>query len=335
MRIVLTLSEHQAVAIELMLATSGEPTLDALVTRAVERGVGAPLPARWRGSRPPPRPVSRRTQAAAVDGVLGPGAGCAVALASGDRLRVEQIAGGQCVDLNAFVRAQPEHHFSAARTRSLHGLHPTRGHMLWSNAPETPMLSILEDSAPGHDLCFPACTAYEYEPLTGRGDHPNCTEIQGSLRRRAGLGASPLHDPLNLWLPSEVTRAGRLRSWPAACRRGDHVELVAHLDLIVILNACPDDLYGSSQYEPRPVRLIVTRAPGARRRGRVILAGAVASSARPPQRRRTIDLPDRLRPALERMRAAGWLGDRDSEVVRALLFRWWERASPAGEGVQS
>jgi hypothetical protein len=35
------------------------------------------------------------------------------------------------------------------------------------------------------------------------------------------------------------------------------------------------------------------------------------------------------------MRAAGWLGDRDSEVVRALLFRWWERASPAGEGVQS
>ena len=294
MRIRLTLSEHQLAAIELMMATSGAPSLDALVTHAVERGVGAPIPGRWRGSRPPPRPVSRPTNAAAFDGVVGPGAGCAVALASGDRLRVEQIAGGQCADLNAFVRNQPEHHFSAARTRSQHGLHPTRGDALWSNAPETPLLSILEDSAPGHDLCFPACTAYEYEGLTGRSDHPNCTAIQSSLRRRAGLGASPLHDPLNLWLPSEVTRAGRLRSWPAACRRGDHVELLAHLDLVVILNACPDDLYGSSQYEPRAVRLIVTRAgrPAARagdprRSGGVERPGAPTPhdrSPRPPAR---------------------------------------------------
>jgi uncharacterized protein len=335
MRIRLTLSEHQLAAIELMLVTSGAPTLDALVTRAVERGAGEHLPGRWRGTRPSPRPVSRSTDAAALDGVLGPAAGCALALASGDRLRVEQIAGGQCVDLNAFVRAQPERHFSAARTRSLHGLHPTRGDTLWSGAPETPMLSILEDTAPGHDVCFPACTAYEYQALTGRGDHPNCTAIQASLRRQAGLGTSLLHDPLNLWLPSEVTRSGRLRSWPAACRRGDHVELVAHLDVVVILTACPDDLYGSSQYQPRPVRVIVMRAAGAGRPGRVILAGAMPSSAPPALRRRTVDLPDSLRAALERVRATGWLGDRDSEVVRALLFRWWERAAPAGEGVQS
>jgi hypothetical protein len=332
MKVRLTLSEHQLAAIELMMATGGAPTLDALVAHAVERGVGVPAPVRWRGSRPPPRTVSRRTDASAFDGAIGPGAGCVVALASGDRLRVEQIAGGQCVDLNAFVRGRPEHHFSAARTRAQHGLHPTRGDALWSNVPETPMLSIVKDSAPGHDLCFPACTAYEYEALTGRRDHPNCAALQGSLRARAGLGASPLHDPLNLWLPSEVTRAGRLRSWPAACRRGDHVELLAHLDLVVILNACPDDLYGSSQYQPRAVRVIVTCAPGMHRRGPVILAAGPAAAT--ALEHRTILLPDRLRAGLERVRAAGWLGERDSEVVRALLFRWWERAAAAPGGVQ-
>ena len=63
---------------------------------------------------------------------------------------------------------------------------------------------------------------------------------------------------LNLWLPSAVDDQGRLRSWPAACRRGDHVDLQADRDVVVTLSTCPDDLFGSSQYEPGPVRVIVS-----------------------------------------------------------------------------
>jgi len=330
MRVRLSLSRQQRAAVELMRALAGgERALAALAADAVERELRAARPARWRGRRPSPRPVSR-ARAGEVDLVIAPGSGCALALAAGDRLRVEQIAGGQCVDLCAYARREPGLAFSASRTRALHGVHPTRGDMLWSGAPETPLLEIVADTAPGHDLCFPACTPFEYEPLTGRDDHASCAAIQAATLAHAGLAPrlAP-HDPLNLWLPSEVGRDGALRSWPAACRRGDRVDLRALVDLVVVLCPCPDDLYGSSQYEPRAVRVLVRRGERGAQAGRGgVLAPAPAADLG-ARELRTIELPERLRAPLERMRADGWLGDRAAEVVRALLFRWWERRRTA------
>lgn len=315
MRVVLSLSEQQLAAIALM---SGAGALDRIVARAVAAELHVARPPRWRGRRPRGRrPTPAPRGAGALDAVVAPGSGCAVALAAGARLRIEQIAGGQAVDLCAFARRDPVLAFSAARTRSLHGLHPTAGAVLWSGAPETALAEIAADTAPGHDLCFPACTAFEYEPLSGRGDHASCAAIAAATLARAGLPAAP-HDPLNLWLPSEVAGGGTLRSYPAACRRGDHVDLLARTDVILLANPCPDDLYGSSQYEPRAVRVL---APA---------GGAELLALLPPldlgaRTRRTVLLPERLRAPLERLRADGWLGDRLGEVARALLFRWWER----------
>src|SRR6476659_8673450 len=81
--------------------------------------------------------------------------------------------------------------------------------------------------------------------------------------RSAALDAA-VPDPLNLWLPTAVKTSGELRSWPASCRRGDYVGLRAETDVLVVLSACPDDLYGSSQYEPKPVRLIARAGTGSR-----------------------------------------------------------------------
>ena len=324
-RLRLSLTTQQLAAIELMMAArSPAPTLAELVANAVRQEANAPLPARWRARRPPPGRASRRSTDAAVDVVLEPGAGCAVALSRGDVLRIEQTVGGQCVDLDAMTRGPAPLRFSAARTRTLDGAHPTRGASLWSSAPETALLSIVADSAPGHDLLFPACTAFEYAPLTGRGDHANCADVHARIRARAGLPADAApRDPLNLWLPSEVMRSGRLRSWPAACRRGDHVEFVAHRDVVVVLNPCPDDLYGSSQYEPRTIRVIARAGARGAPQPPTVLARAPAARLG-AHHHRSIVLPDRLREPLARVSDRGWLGDRDAEVARALLFRWWE-----------
>src|SRR5579859_1653913 len=154
MRVALSLSAHQRAATDLMSAAAGAQ-LDRIVERAVARGLRAARPRRWRGRRPAGRRPSPRPPAAgALDVIVEPGSGCAVALAAGARLRIEQVAGGQAVDLCAYARRDPQIAFSAARTRSLHGLRPTIGAALWSGEPETPLAEIVADSAPGHDLCF-------------------------------------------------------------------------------------------------------------------------------------------------------------------------------------
>jgi uncharacterized protein YcgI (DUF1989 family) len=253
--------------------------------------------------------------------VVAAGCGIVIGLGLGEVLRIEQITDGQCVDVNVFARSPSRLRFSAARTRMAHGINPSNGATLWSTPPETPLMRIVADSAPSHDLVFPACSAFEYEQATGVPGHPSCAAIQARAQSLAGLsGGTEAHDPLNLWLPSAVDGAGSLHSWPVAARRGDHVELLALREVLVCINPCPDDIFGSSQYEPGPVRVIV-------RGGGEVVAATQPPAPPAPLHELTVEVADELHRHVVDVRQRGWLGFSDSAVVRALLFRWWESSA--------
>ena len=188
-------------------------------------------------------------------------------------------------------------------------------------------MSIVADTAPGHDLCFPPCSEHEYELHCGIRGHLGCAELHAAARaRRDPTAVKTGDDVLNLWLPSAVEDDGRLRSWPAACRTGDFVELRAETDVVVTLSTCPDDLFGSSQYEPGPVRIIVTEAHG-RERPRPV--GVTTWPIAPPASalaRNTVSiaLPATEQRGLDDLAAGGWLGTTRATVLRALIFRLFE-----------
>ena len=294
MRLRLRLTDWQLA----VLARMQRP-LDELVATAVAHDV-----------EPRRRPAAPRA-ADHAGVVVEPGTGIGAVLALGETITIEQIVDGQCADLNAFALTDPPRPFSAARTRMLHGLHPTAGAVLWSAPPEVPLLEIVADTAGDHDLAFPMCTEAEY----GLPGHPSCFGIQRDIQSRWGV--TP-HDPLNLWLPSEVLPDGTMRSWPVACRRGDYIELEAKTDVLVTVNPCPDDLFGSSQYEPGPVRVVLSSPP------------VIAGEPLPAPHEVEVELPEELEPHVAEVRESGWLGFTDAAVVRALLFRWWEAAQSAG-----
>jgi uncharacterized protein YcgI (DUF1989 family) len=307
------LTDHQLAAVTLAAAGAAPSELVAeAITQAEQNPPRPPCAPGQPPSRAARRRASTRRADTLLDTTIPAATGRAVELATGQVLRIEQLADGQCVDLTAFELRQPHRAFSAARTRAEHGIHPTVGATLYSTPPEVPLLTIVADSAPGHDLAFPACTAFEYEPLTGMPGHANCHDIHAALAPVATA------DPLNLWLPSAVTATGALRSWPANCRRGDAVELRAQADVTVVLSACPDDLYGSSQYEPKPVRLIVRAGGGPSGRPRISRARRTPTTAmaRHPL---DVELPARARSRLASPARAGWLGFTPAEVARALL----------------
>jgi uncharacterized protein YcgI (DUF1989 family) len=235
---------------------------------------------------------------------------------------LEQIVDGQCVDLCIYEAGGLARAFSAARTRAIHGIHPSVGCSLWSTPPEVGLLSIVADSASGHDLCFPPCSESEYERHAGIAGHLSCAEVQAETRGSLGIAESAHSGVLNLWLPSAVESDGTLRSWPVACRRGDFIDLEARTDVVVTLSTCPDDLFGSSQYEPGPVRVIVHGGP----------TGPPARlpwPTRPPARalarhELAVSLGGTALAKVGRIAADGWLGDGPAEVVRALIFRHYE-----------
>jgi hypothetical protein len=175
--------------------------------------------------------------------VIEPGTGKALELRRGQILRIEQVEGGQCVDFNAFNLHDCKEHLHAGRTRNFHGVHPTAGQFIWSAPPrEQPILYILEDTADCNDVLFPRCSAYLYESSYGVAGHTNCDEIQAEAQREYGLTPDDVHDSFNFFMATGVDADGRLFAARQATRPGDHVDLLALIDLLTVPNVCGDDL---------------------------------------------------------------------------------------------
>jgi uncharacterized protein YcgI (DUF1989 family) len=316
------LTEYQMSVVECLI--DGEPTpgsLGRLLDEAARFDAAREPERRWAGARPASRRVTPRRREALIDSLIPPASGAAIALVAGDTIRIEQVGDGQGVDLSVHELTGHGRGLSAGRTRAIEGVHPSVGATLWSTPPEVALLTILADTAPSHDLLFPACTPLEYEQLTGLPGHLSCSELHTELAAKCALGPVGEDDVLNLWLPTAVEDTGMLRWWPTWCRRGDRIDLRAERDVLVTLSTCPDDLFGSSQYDPLPVRVIV-RGRGSRRTDD---APEVVLVRRPdPRREVEAELSPALGAHVDAALAQGWLGYTPGAVARALLFRWYE-----------
>lgn len=193
--------------------------------------------------------------------VLEPGTGKAIELLRGQVLRVEQIEGGQCVDFNCFNLHDYKESLHTGRTRTVHGLHPTAGHFMWSAPPrERAMAYILEDTANCNDVMFPRCSANLYEAVYGLPVHTNCHDIQAEAQREYGLTPDDVHDSFNLFMRTGVRPDGELFIERQSSKPGDHIDLLALMDLLAVPNVCGADIMRTSNFSIKPVRIAIYQA---------------------------------------------------------------------------
>ena len=192
---------------------------------------------------------------------LLPGTGKAIELRAGQVLRIEQVEGGQCVDFNAFNLHDYKEFMHCGRTRTVHGFCPTTGDFLWSAPPrERAMLYILKDTVGRNDVLFPRCSAYVYESAYGYRQHTNCHDIQAEAQREYGLTPDDVHDSFNLFMYTEVQAGGTVKITRQDTRAGDHVELLALMDVLAVPNVCGADVMRTSNFFLKPVKVTVLQA---------------------------------------------------------------------------
>ncbi|CAN5117850.1 hypothetical protein BH11PSE11_BH11PSE11_23640 [soil metagenome] len=190
--------------------------------------------------------------------VLEPGTGKAIELYKGQVLRIEQIEGGQCVDFNCFNLHDYKEYMHTGRTRTLHGLHPSKGHFMWSAPPrERALIYILEDTAQCNDVLFPRCSANLYESVYGYMAHTNCHDIQSEAQREYGLTPDDVHDSFNLFMHTGVDPDGRPWIDRQRSKSGDHVDLLAIEDVLAVPNICGADIMRTSNFSIKAVRLSI------------------------------------------------------------------------------
>jgi uncharacterized protein YcgI (DUF1989 family) len=285
--------------------------------------------------------------------VLEPGTGKAIELLAGQILKIEQIEGGQCVDFNCFNLHDYKEFMHTGRTRTLHGINPTKGTFMWSAPPrERAMVYILEDTVGCNDVMFPRCSAHLYESIYGLPVHTNCHDIQSEAQREYGLTPDDVHDSFNLFMATGVNEGmpfiTRQNSKP-----GDCVELLALIDVLAVPNVCGADIMKTSNFAIKPVRLSIYTAGDADLAAVPPLPAKLASQRTPADFKvkrikaerelvrdpayvaefvnvpiRYADFPIPLDATeyalLQKVKRRELYGDDDGAALRDVVFSWWE-----------
>ncbi|HEX4330399.1 MAG TPA: urea carboxylase-associated family protein [Burkholderiales bacterium] len=211
---------------------------------------------------PPPPDVGNapKERKPVLEYVMQPGTGKALEVKAGQILRIEQTEGAQCVDFNCFNLHDYKEAMHVGRMRAMYGLLPGKGDFLWSAPPrERAMMYILEDTAHCNDIMFSRCNAYLYESAYGFASHTNCHDIQAEAQREYGLTPDDVHDSYNMFMCTEV-RDGRPQIKRQHSGPGDHVELLALIDVLAVPNVCGNDVGRTSNFSLKPIRLMVAEA---------------------------------------------------------------------------
>lgn len=176
---------------------------------------------------------------------------------AGQVIRIRSIEGPQVGDLNLWNAADLSERFYSGKTRALHGTHVTTGDRLWSSFPSLrPMATVVRDTldwygidsfgAAVHDVIGTRCDPYTHALLSDGGQYHHCchSNLTRALAAETGLPAAEaehhVHDVLNVFMCTGFSRdTGQYIMKASPVRPGDHIDLLAEIDLLGALSACP------------------------------------------------------------------------------------------------
>jgi urea carboxylase-associated protein 1 len=199
----------------------------------------------------------------ALDETVRPGEPWTTVLAAGARLRITDIEGTQSADTLFYSAADAGERYSSADTiRAQANIFLTTGSVLLSNRGR-PLLHIIEDTCGRHDTVGGACSA---ESNTCRFGHQtrfmhNCRDNFLVGLARHGLGKRDLVPNINFFMHVPVTAAGRLDIVDGISRPGDHVDLIADQDVLVVISNCPQLNNPCNGWNPTPLGVTVWDPP--------------------------------------------------------------------------
>jgi hypothetical protein len=213
------------------------------------------------------------------------------------------------------------------------------------------MMAIIADTVATNDVLYPRCSAFLFEYQYGLPVHTNCHDIQAEAQREYGLTPDDVHDSFNFFMHTGIDPDGRPFIAKNTAQKGDYVELLALIDVLAVPNVCGADVMMTSDFELKPLKLVLYEAadsdwaaivepPHARNQRtpsdfKVQRIKAERELARDPNyQAEFVNVPlhhtdldvalnaDEMR-LLRALAATGKFGETDAEVLRYVFFTWW------------
>jgi urea carboxylase-associated protein 1 len=180
----------------------------------------------------------------------------------GQVLRIVDVEGNQAADTLFFNAADVAERYSAVDTiREQRNVYLSCGSRLLSTAGNL-MAEIVADTVGRHDTLGGACAAesntvrYALEKRTMHACRDSYL-LAVAQHDRLGLGKRDLSHNINFFMNVPVTTDGGLTFADGLSGPGQYVELLAAMDLIVLISNCPQLNNPCNAYNPTPLEVLI------------------------------------------------------------------------------
>jgi uncharacterized protein len=180
----------------------------------------------------------------------------------GETLRILDLEGNQAVDTLFFNANDPAEHYSACDTiRKQGNIYLSTGTILLSDLCR-PMLTITADTVGRHDTVGGACSTESNTvryALEKKSMHAcrNSFLLAVAENDHFGLTKRDITHNINFFMYVPVTPDGGLEFADGLSAPGKYVEMLAQMNVIVLISNCPQLNNPCNAYNPTPIEVLI------------------------------------------------------------------------------
>ncbi len=206
----------------------------------------------------------RRPETARLRTVVPAGDPLVLEIARGEAVRIVDLMGNQAVDTLFYNAADTADRYSAQDTiREQGNLYLTAGTRLISSRGNV-LLRITADTCGRHDTLGGACSAesnrVRYDLNLGHMHACRNSFLKALQTGWHGLTKRDITSNINFFMNVPVTPEGELQFADGVSAAGKYVELVAEMDVLMVISNCPQLNNPCNGYDPTPVEVMVWEA---------------------------------------------------------------------------
>lgn len=177
----------------------------------------------------------------------------------GATVRIEDTYGQQAIDTLFYNAGDFSERYSSQDTvRAQGAAYISTGTKIMSSEGRV-MLTVTADSCGRHDTSAGACSCESNTVRFGHGTKylHACRDNFVAEVARYGMGKRDVVSNINLFMNVPISPNGGMTIVDGISSPGDYVELVAEMDVLLVISNCPQINNPCNGFDPTPIRVLV------------------------------------------------------------------------------